>query len=156
MFFSSSFLFPFNIIVSYFCFFRALVIFVVFSFSITAVIIFVPRASFSSIIDPMYDPISAPSVNDIIFIKSFCMFITTKLVDITQIIDITPCSIAPSIFFPFDTTIILSVDSVFSITLNVNINKYISMLIIITSILLCYLLLVFILISCYSFYRVIK
>ena len=65
------------------------------------------------------------------------MFITTRLVDITYTIDTIPCSIAPSNFFPFDTTIILSVDSVFSITLNVNINKYISMFIIITSILLC-------------------
>ena len=103
---------------------------------------FVPRASFSSIIDPIYDPISAPSVNDIIFSGSFCMFITTRLVDITHTIDTVPCSIAPRIFFPFDITIILSVDSVFSITLNVNINKLVSMFIIITSILLCVLLII--------------
>ena len=139
MFFSSVFLFPFSIIVSYFCFFSAFVIFVVFSLFITAVIMFVPMASFSSIFEPIYDPISDPSVKDTIFNGSFPMFITTRLVDITHTSATIPCSIAPSIFFPFDITIILSVDSVFSITLNVNISRYVISFICITSFLLCVL-----------------
>ena len=53
------------------------------------------------------------------------MFIITKLVEITQTIETVPCNIAPNIFFLFEIAIILSVDKVFSITLNVNINMYV-------------------------------
>ena len=53
------------------------------------------------------------------------MFITAILVEITHIIDIAPCSIAPCIFFLFVITIILNVDSVFSIILNENISIYV-------------------------------
>lgn len=75
--------------------------------------------------EPIYEPISAPNVNDNIFIGSFCMFITTMLVDIIHIIDIVPCSIAPNSFLFLFIMIILSVDNVFSITLNRNISIYV-------------------------------
>ena len=146
--------FPLSIIASCFCFFSAYIIFSVRFLFIIVVIIFVPRASFSSIIEPIYDPINAPLVNAKIFSGSFCIFITTRLVDITHTIDTIPCSIAPIIFFPFDTTIILSVDSVFSITLNVNISIYVISFICITSFFIMYFviyfILVFILLLCYS------
>lgn len=128
---------------SYFCFFNAFTIFSVLFMSIMAVIMFDPRASFSSMMLPINDPINEPSVKNIIFKGSFFIFVTVRLVDRIHIIEIIPCNIAPSIFFPLDIIIILSVDRAFSNIFSDNIIMYV---ILYSSILLCLFLLFLILV----------
>ena len=78
--------------------------------------------------EPSIDPIAHPIENTNIFNGSSFILVIDKVTDKTHINDIINWSRADSNFFLLVKTIILIVESVFSTSFSVNINRYIKLI----------------------------